>query len=91
MIFFCNVFKLVNVINAKLYMLMSAMYPSFVMHISLFCLLQGYQKYQKTKKWKIHVRYQNIIKTLKNQKKKNKKREPIYIQNLEKTKRAKPI
>ena len=91
---FFNVFKLANVANAELHIPVSAVPPSLAMHISLFCLLQGYQKYQKTKKWRIHVRYQNIAKTSKNQKK-NKMAEPMsqwipeYCKNPEKPKKTK--
>ena len=80
---FFNVFKLANVANAELHIPVSAVHPSLAMHISLFCLLQGYQKHQK--KWRIHVRYQNIAKTLKNQKKQKKtKRENLCISKTSK-------
>ena len=86
---FFNVFKLANLANAELHIPVSAVHPSLAMHISLFCLLQGYQKHQKTKKWRIHVRYQNIAKTLKNQKTPKKKRENLCISKTSKNQKNK--
>ena len=69
---------------------MSAVHPSLAMHIPLFCLLQGYQKHEKTKTIENPCQIPEYCKNLENQKtKKNKKGEPMYIQNLEKPKKTK--
>ena len=85
---FFNVFKLAN---AELHIPVSAVHPSLAMHIPLFCLLQGYQKHEKTKTIENPCQIPEYCKNLEKPKKqkKNKKGEPMYIQNLEKPKKTK--
>ena len=87
---FFNVFKLANVANAELHIPVSAVHPSLAMHISLFCLLQGYQKHQKTKKMENPCQIPEYCKNLEKPKKNKKtKRENLCISKTSKNKKNK--
>ena len=75
---FFNVFKLAKVKIAEPHIPVSAVHPSLAMHISLFCLLQGYQKHQKMESPCRIPEYCKNLEKPKNKKKKQKGRTYVY-------------
>ena len=75
---FFNVFKLAKVKIEEPHISVSAVHPSLAMHISLFCLLQGNQKDQKTKNGESMSDSRILQKPWKTKKKKKKGRTYVY-------------